>query len=115
MMGCPFRDHCREDCDLCTNEKRADKLADLIDQAKDREEERIQSRNEKVVIVKLNVLLIEYLETHFKKRIHDLKISTTHIERYSLLYRERVGLQRREIATIQSLLLELKNAKQETE
>jgi hypothetical protein len=39
-MGCPYRDHCRDDCEECTEEKRQDKLAELIDQAMLREEVR---------------------------------------------------------------------------
>lgn len=39
-MGCPLRNHCRDDCTECTEEKRQDKYADLIDQAMLREDER---------------------------------------------------------------------------
>lgn len=35
-MGCPFDGKCRDDCNKCTEEKRADKLAKLIDEARDR-------------------------------------------------------------------------------
>jgi len=39
-MGCPLRDHCRDDCEDCTEEKQQDKYVDLIDQAMLREDER---------------------------------------------------------------------------
>ena len=45
-LGCPFDGKCREDCDQCNEDIRADKLAKLIDEAREREKYRHETTEE---------------------------------------------------------------------